>query len=167
MPLSMAIMIITTVIPPISVFASETSNKASTKIMVENTNYTELTTDKLDQKINSTALEILQEAPIQNSIENNSRPKRGVASIATKLVKKFGKHYVKVLLPKKIYKAFPRVIATKVSEEAFIGAFNTYVLLSPLDEVNNAVTKYLSKYVPHVVAHSCGYIAQGIIYAII
>ncbi|MBW9147133.1 hypothetical protein KTC92_07100 [Clostridium sp. CM027] len=162
-PILTSVMISTTLIPTVNVFAAETS----TEIMVKDTNYTELTNCELDQIINSTASEILQEAPIQNPTETNSRPKRGVATVASKLIKKLGKHYVKVVLPKKIYHAFPRALAAKVSEGAFVGAFNTYVLMGPLDEVHSIVTDYLSKYVPHVLASTCGYIAQGIVYAVI
>ncbi|PJM66315.1 hypothetical protein BLX91_05190 [Bacillus subtilis] len=93
--------------------------------------------------------------------------KVGYISVGRKLIKIFGKSYVKKKLPNAIYKKFPSALKRKVSRAKWEGIWNTYILMGPLDEVHDRVTDYLDKYVWHSVASTCGYIAQGVVYAII
>lgn len=117
--------------------------------------------------INSIANESLNEFKL-NSDNGHIRVKRGAASIATKLIKKFGKRYLTHELPKMIYKKLPAVITKKVSESAFLGGWNTYILMGPLDEVKDTVTDWLvDQGVWKWAANSAGYIAQGVVWAII
>lgn len=70
------------------------------------------------------------------------RVKRGTVSIATKIIKKFGKRYLTRQIPKIIYKKLPKSITKKVSESAFLGVWKRD-------------------------ANSVGYMAQGVVGAII
>ena len=121
---------------------------------------------KLDNAIDNLNETLSQFKTIPNS--EHSRSKRGVASLATKLIKKFGKHYATKALPKLIYSKLPSAITKNISESAFIGGWNTYILMGPLDEVKDSVTNWLiKKGVWGWAAKSAGYIAQGVVWAII
>lgn len=120
-----------------------------------------------ENAIDSIANESLSNLQL-NSNNGHVREKRGAASIATKIAKKFGKNYLKDKLPRMIYKKLPRAATTKLSESAFVGSWNTYVLMGPLDDVKDRVTDCLvQKGVWKWAANTAGYIAQGVIWAII
>ncbi|MCY7766424.1 hypothetical protein C7B63_11425 [Bacillus halotolerans] len=112
-----------------------------------------------------------------NSIVLNQNPKVssgdikvekvGYISLGRKLITVFGKSYVKKKLPDAIYKKFPSALKRKFSRAQWLSFWNGIVLMGPLDEVHDTVTDYLDKYVWHAVASSCGYIAQGVVYAIL
>ncbi|MGG1217176.1 hypothetical protein ABE236_06795 [Priestia endophytica] len=122
--------------------------------------------EEMDRIINEIVSEIRKENP-ELSKETNNFTTMGVASVGTKLIKIFGKGYVKSKLPKKIYSKLPAQAKEKVTEGQFVGAWNTYVLMGPLDEVKDNVTEQLDPYMWHWLASSCGYIAQGVVYALI
>lgn len=156
-------LLITVTAPSISA-ASNTANKQQES--TEKYNEMILNKEKLDKIIEQTAKEIKQEAPKVNTSEPKVQPMAG-GSLGLKLIKLLGKNYVKVKLPKKIYKAFPDALKDKVSQDTWIGVWNAYVLMGPLDEVKNTVADALKPYVWDWVATTCGYIAQGIVYAVI
>lgn len=62
---------------------------------------------------------------------------------------------------------FEKYFTHTFSESAFVGFWNTYILLGPLDSVHQSVSKWVDKYTWHWVAETEGYIAQGIVWAII
>ncbi|WP_231929128.1 hypothetical protein [Brevibacillus sp. SKDU10] len=70
-------------------------------------------------------------------------------------------------LPKKMYSKFPDILKEKLSEEKWLTLWNGVILLGPLEEVRETVTKALEPYVWGWVAKTYGYIAEGIVYAII
>jgi hypothetical protein len=129
-----------------------------------------LSKSEMDQIIERTVSDIKNDAPVADTGENKEGKfqSRSAASLIVKLAKIYGKHYVKSVLPKKIYKAVPRATWGSISEDAFVGFWNAYVLLGPLDEVHDSVTNYLVKHGAwHWAASSAGYIAQGIVYALV
>lgn len=145
------------------------SVSAASKQQESTQKYSEILNKKeLDKIIKKTANEIKQDAPKVDTITSDPviQPMAG-GSLGLKLIKLFGKNYVKVKLPKKIYKAFPNALKNKVSEDTWIGVWNAYVLMGPLDEVKNTVANALKPYVWDWLATTCGYIAQGIVYALI
>jgi len=121
----------------------------------------------MDKIIKETADEILEEAPRVDAESNGEIQSYAGGTLLLKLAKHFGNSYIKTKLPKKIYKAFPKALKDDVSQSTWIGVWNTYILMGPLDEVKNTVADALKPYVWDWVATSCGYIAQGIVYAII
>ncbi|WP_101842536.1 hypothetical protein [Halobacillus sp. Marseille-P3879] len=123
-----------------------------------------LSKEEMDKIIQETAHEINLEAP---RVDNGEFTTMAGGTLLLKLTKHFGKSYVKSKLPKKIYKAFPKALKSDVSEAKWVGIWNTYILMGPLDEVKTNVANSLKPYVWDWVATSCGYIAQGIVYAII
>ncbi|SNZ15919.1 hypothetical protein SAMN05421503_2798 [Terribacillus aidingensis] len=134
----------------------------------ENSDTKRLEYEELNKIINETANEIKSEAPKVNvANEQPTMHTMAAGSLAVKLAKLFGKSYVKSKLPKKIYKAFPKSLKDNVSEAKWVGIWNTYILMGPLDEVKNSVANALKPYVWDWVATTCGYIAQGIVYAVI
>lgn len=157
-----------------TVYASENIENLKLDNAIDNLN-TEFISPEDQEKLdiyNSNAINLIvyetlsQFKPIPNS--EHSRSKRGVASLATKLIKKFGKHYATKALPKLIYSKLPSAITKNISESAFIGGWNTYILMGPLDEVKDNVTNWLiKKGVWGWAAKSAGYIAQGVVWAII
>lgn len=128
----------------------------------------QLTQEEMDEIIKDIVNEIEAENPDATKPSTSGEVSTlGVASVGTKLIKIFGKGYVKSKLPKKIYSKFPASAKAKMSEEKFIGIWNTYVLMGPLDEVKDVVTDKLDPYMWHWLASSCGYIVQGVVYAVI
>lgn len=132
-----------------------------------------LSKEEMDQIINETVSEIKADArnillsERVSSVKNGQVTINGGGTLAVKLAKLFGKSYVKSKLPKKIYKAFPKSLKKNVSESKWVGIWNTYILMGPLDEVKTSVADALKPYVWDWVATTCGYIAQGIVYAVI
>lgn len=121
-----------------------------------------------EDAINSIANESLSNLQLKSDNGSVIREKRAAGSIATKIAKKFGKKYLTHQLPKMIYKKLPSAVTKKVSESAFVGGWNTYVLMGPLDDVKDNVTDWLvGKGVWKWAANSAGYIAQGVIWALI
>ncbi|MGO3374658.1 hypothetical protein [Brochothrix thermosphacta] len=56
----------------------------------------------------------------------------------------------------------------KIYQKNFVAGWSTYVLLSPLDEMKSGVSQFLQKKgVPRMIANSAGYIAQGMVWAVI
>lgn len=92
---------------------------------------------------------------------------QGVAGWVVKLIKKLGKGYVTNTLPRVIYSKFPSQVAGKITEEAWVGVWNTYILMGPLDELHDIVTKKLEPYMWHWLASTCGYIVQGAVWLLI
>ncbi|MGG1443528.1 hypothetical protein ABE354_16065 [Brevibacillus laterosporus] len=151
----------TAIAPATSAFAQE-------KVSQSASYQTPMSQQEMDKIIQETAKEILETAP-RVVIEKGPAQveAQGFVSLGTKLMKYFGKGYVKRELPKKIYAKFPDIAKEKLTEEKWIFAWNTYILMGPLDEVKDTVTKALEPYVWGWVAKSCGIIAQGIVYAIL
>ena len=163
-PLTISATILSSFVP-VTAFASQLNNEKYSAI-----NESKSTKINLDLLIIETSQSILNDALTHNNISSNKNDTRGIESVLAKLARKFGGHYIKKTLPKKIYaaviKAVPSV-AVKVSEDKFVGFFNTYILMGPLDDIHDGVTDYLDKYIPHWLASSAGYVVQGIIYALI
>lgn len=61
----------------------------------------------------------------ENKLSNQAVEPRGIVSIGSKLIKIFGKSYVKEKLPKIIYSKLPSLAKEKISESAFVGGWNT------------------------------------------
>ncbi|MCR8994969.1 hypothetical protein SMD22_10620 [Brevibacillus halotolerans] len=150
----------TAIAPATSAFAQE---KVSQSVSYQ----TPMSQQEMDKIIQETAKDILETAPRVVVKEPAQLEAQGFVSLGTKLMKYFGKGYVKKELPKKIYAKFPDIVKEKLTEEKWIFAWNTYILMGPLDEVKDTVTKALEPYVWGWVAKSCGIIAQGIVYALI
>ncbi|WP_242401374.1 hypothetical protein [Brevibacillus laterosporus] len=150
----------TAIAPATSAFAQE---KVSQSVSYQ----TPMSQQEMDKIIQETAKEILETAPRVVVKEPTQLEAQGFVSLGTKLMKYFGKSYVKKELPKKIYTKFPDIVKEKMSEDMWIGIWNTYILMGPLEEVKETVTKALEPYVWGWVAKSCGIIAQGIVYALI
>lgn len=146
--------------PTSSVFAAENTNA------VNSSNSVTINQEEINRSIDEIVNEVLRTAP-EVGTNNTNLESRGVVSIGTKLIKKLGSSYVKSTLPKNIYKKFPAELKGKVSEAKWVGVWNTYILMGPLDEVHDVVTRNLDPYVWHWVASTCGYIAQGVVYALI
>lgn len=126
-----------------------------------------LSKKEMDKIIEKTAREINKEAPRVNEGSHGKYQTFAGGTLAVRLAKIFGGHYIKKKFPRKIYKAFPNALKKNVSEEKWVTIWNVYVLMGPLDEVKNTVADALKPYVWDWVATSCGYIAQGIVYAVI
>lgn len=104
----------------------------------------------------------------QKNYHVNSSQTKGWGSVGRILIKKFGKRYATQVLPKKIYSKMPKFVKKKISQKSFVAGWSTYVLLSPLDEMKSGVSQFLQKKgVPRMIANSAGYIAQGMVWAII
>ncbi|HDR6822701.1 TPA: hypothetical protein QCV77_006351 [Bacillus thuringiensis] len=148
--------------------ATDVKTYATTSSKVVNTHAENNTINQqeIDKAIASILNEVGQTAP-QVQVNENSMQELGVVSIGTKLIKKLGGSYVKSTLPKQIYAKFPAELTAKVSEAKWVGIWNTYILMGPLDEVHDVVTNALDPYVWHWVASTCGYIVQGVVYALI
>ncbi|MED1664289.1 hypothetical protein [Brevibacillus laterosporus] len=149
----------TAIAPATSVFAEE---KVSQSISYQ------MTKQEMDKIIQETTKEILETAPrVVVEKEPTQLEAQGFVSLGTKLMKYFGKSYVKKELPKKIYTKFPDILKEKLSEEKWLGIWNGMILLGPLEEIRETVTKALEPYVWGWVAKSCGYIVEGIVFALI
>ncbi|ATO50698.1 hypothetical protein P4V86_05955 [Brevibacillus laterosporus] len=148
--------------------APETSAFAQEKVSQTVSYQTPMSQQEMDKIIQETANEILETAPrVVVEKEPAQLEAQGFVSLGTKLMKYFGKGYVKRDFPKKIYAKFPDAVKKEVTEDMWIGTWNTYILMGPLEEVKETVTKALEPYVWGWVAKSCGIIAQGIVYAIL
>lgn len=148
--------------PSIGAYAAENETK-------QEVNNVEGTEAYNNVQIDQIVKEIQQETNVDlTEKDNNQIQPRKVASLLTKLAKKLGKKYVTQKLPKKIYSKLPRFVKSKVSQSAFVGGWNTYILMGPADSVKDSVTSWLKK---HGVwgwgANSAGYIAQGVVWAIL
>ncbi|QDX92786.1 hypothetical protein EEL30_10990 [Brevibacillus laterosporus] len=151
----------TAIAPATSAFAQE---KVSQSVSYQ----TPMSQQEMDKIIKETAKEILETAPRAVVEKGPAQVEaQGFVSLGTKLLKYFGKGYVKRDLPKKIYAKFPDIVKEKMTEDMWIGTWNTYILMGPLEEVKENVTEALEPYVWGWVAKSCGIIAQGIVYAIL
>ncbi|MED1787768.1 hypothetical protein [Brevibacillus laterosporus] len=150
----------TAIAPATSAFAQE-------KVSQSASSQTPMSQQEMDKIIQETAKEILETAPRVVVKEPAQLEAQGFVSLGTKLLKYFGKSYVKKELPKKMYTKFPDILKEKLSEEKWLTIWNGVILLGPLEEVRETVTKALEPYVWSWVAKTCGYIAEGIVYAII
>lgn len=151
--------------PSIGAYAAE---KESTEIENYNNNL-EVTDVYNDAQVDQIIKEIQQETNVDlTKTDNNQIQPRKVVSLLTKLAKKLGKKYVTQKLPKKIYSKLPKFVKRKVSQSAFVGGWNTYILMGPADSVKDSVTSWLKKHgVWGWAANSAGYIAQGVVWAIL
>ncbi|MGG1160853.1 hypothetical protein [Brevibacillus laterosporus] len=150
----------TAIAPATSVFAQE---KASQSVSYQ----TPISQQEMDKIIQETAKEILETTPRVVVKEPAQLEAQGFVSLGTKLLKYFGKSYVKKELPKKIYTKFPDILKEKLSEEKWLTVWNGTILLGPLEEIRETLTKALDPYVWGWVAKTCEYIVEGIVYAII
>ncbi|QOS97532.1 hypothetical protein JNUCC42_13105 [Brevibacterium sp. JNUCC-42] len=151
----------TAIAPATSAFAQE-------KVSQSASSQTPMSQQEMDKIIQETAKEILETAPRAVVEKGPARVEaQGFVSLGTKLLKYFGKSYVKKELPKKMYTKFPDILKEKLTEEKWLTIWNGAILLGPLEEIRETVTKALEPYVWSWVAKSCGYIVEGIVYAII
>ncbi|AYB38235.1 hypothetical protein [Brevibacillus laterosporus] len=125
----------TAIAPATSVFAQE---KASQSVSYQ----TPISQQEMDKIIQETAKEILETTPRVVVKEPAQLEAQGFVSLGTKLLKYFGKSYVKKELPKKIYTKLPDILKGKLSEEKWLTVWGW-------------------------VAKTCEYIVEGIVYAII
>ena len=123
----------TAIAPATSAFAQE---KVSQSVSYQ----TPMSQKEMDKIIQETAKEILETAPRVVVKEPAQLEAQGFVSLGTKLMKYFGKAYVKKELPKKIYTKFPDIVKEKMSEDMWIGIWNTYILMGSLEEVKETVT---------------------------
>ncbi|WPS85640.1 hypothetical protein SMD22_00845 (plasmid) [Brevibacillus halotolerans] len=150
----------TAIAPATSAFAQE-------KVSQSASYQTPMSKQEMDKIIQETAKDILETAPRVVVKEPAQLEAQGFVSIGTKLLKYFGKGYVKKELPKKMYSKFPDIVKEKLTEEKWLTLWNGVILLGPLEEIRETVTKALEPYVWGWVAKTCGYIVEGIVYAII
>ncbi|MHC5280728.1 hypothetical protein ACYRFT_10735 [Listeria kieliensis] len=150
--------------PSISAYATEYENTYIKLDIGENGNYEK-------KQIETILKEVRNETGISTDCQETPSAKvqeRKVVSLLTKLAKKLGKGYIKTKLPKKIYSKMPAFVKSRISQSAFVGGWNTYILMGPADEVKSRVSSWLKKRgVWGWIANSAGYIAQGVVWALL